>query len=77
MKKRKITISKQGVHFEVEDVGMISAYWIDFIGQGLDKNMFAHPYIRSVLRFWVSVKEGLCFIIKGDFCYRKIKRKKK
>ena len=77
MKKRKITISRQGIHFEIKDVGMVSAHWIDLIGQGLNKNMFAHPYARSIARFWVSLKEGLYFIIKGDFHGSKIKRKKK
>ena len=75
MKKRKITISKIGIHFEVKTVGQISAHWIDLIGQGLDKNIFAHPYIRSMARFWVSLKEGLYFIIRGDFGGSKIKRK--
>ena len=77
MKKRRVTISKVGIHFEVRKIGMINAHWIDFIGQGLDKKMFSHPYARSMARFWVSVKEGLYFIIKGDFRGSKIKRKKK
>ena len=75
--KKRIIISKVGIHFEVKRVGQINAHWIDLIGQGLDKNMFTHPYARSIARFWVSVKEGLYFIIKGDFRRSKIKRKTK
>jgi len=76
VKKRKITISKVGIHFEVKDVGIISAHWIDLIGQGLDTT-FENRILRSMARFWVSLREGICFIIKGDFCYRRIKRRKK
>jgi len=67
MKTRKIYFSKVGIHFYVEETGQINAHWIDLIGQGLDKTMFQHPYIRSMARFWASIYEGLYFIIKGDF----------
>ena len=70
---RKIYFSKEGIHFEVKTIGIISAHWIDLIGQGLDKNMFEHPYIRSMHRFWVSVRDGIYLLIRGDFRGSKIK----
>jgi len=64
--RRRITISRQGIHFIVDGVGQINAHWNDLIGQGLS-NDFSNRIIRSMLRFWVSLREGIIFIIKGDW----------
>ena len=62
--RRKITVSRQGIHFIVEGTGQINAHWNDLIGQGLS-NDFTNRVIRSMLRFWVSFGLGIGFIIRG------------
>ena len=64
--RRRITVSKQGIFFEVDGVGTINAHWNDLIGQGLSRD-FSNRVIRSMIRFWVSIRKGIGFIIRGDW----------
>ncbi len=64
--KRRITVSRQGIHFEVAKYGVINANWRDLVGQGLDRDL---PYriIRSMIRFWGQFGAGIGFIIRGKW----------
>jgi len=66
---RRITFSRCGLHFETNG-GAVNAHWRDLFGIGLSKTI-KHHFFLSIKRFWVSVANGIRFLITGKFKWEK------
>ena len=63
-----ITFSLLGIHFVNTEIGQINAHWSDFFGIGIHRTI-KHHFLISILRFWESLYEGICFLITDKFEY--------